>query len=135
MKTTFEWQDALYAAFRADAALGALLGLEAGADDALARGKLRREDPPPETVTADAVEFVAFYFAEAKPTENYLVNEGALRLDIYARSREAAGALRTRCAQLARQLLRTPVAAEGQVKSEITGVYKYRLEYRPLVAA
>lgn len=126
--------------FRSDSELCNLLGINVegmNEDDMynLLNNKLRREDFSPEQFTEDTLDFIAFYFADADTSNNYLLNRGLLRLDIYSKYRYTAGQIRKRCVQLISDTFDIRVVAEGQKQSEITNVYKYRLELLPLVGS
>lgn len=133
MRDTFDFLDEIFKLFSGDAELCALLEIE-GKDLKLLNKKFRREDRLPEQFDSSLLDFVAFYFVDADTTKNYLVNAAILRLDIYSKYRETAGRVRKRCVQLLRQYdLR--ILAEGQKQSGISNVYKYRVEFLPLVSS
>lgn len=140
IRDTFDFQDELFMLFRSDSELCNLLGINVegmNEDDMynLLNNKLRREDFSPEQFTEDTLDFIAFYFADADTSNNYLLNRGLLRLDIYSKYRYTAGQIRKRCVQLISDTFDIRVVAEGQKQSEITNVYKYRLELLPLVGS
>lgn len=140
MKDTFDIQDMLFEVFRNDKELCDLLsintdGLDEDAMYELLNKKLRREDFAPTEFTEDTLDFIAFYFADSDTTGNYLVNSGLLRLDIYSKYRYSAGLVRKRCVRLIKKAMDIQVVAEGQKQSEVTNVYKYRLEFLPLVGS
>lgn len=137
---TFDIQDALFTAFASDEDLCTLLqinveGMDEDSKYSVLNAKLRREDFAPEQFSDGTLDFIAFYFADADTTGNYLVNAGLLRLDIYVQYRYNAGLIRKRVLQLIRNIFDIRLVAEGQKQSDITNVYKYRLEFLPLVSS
>lgn len=137
---TFDIQDALFTAFASDEELCTLLQINVEDMDedskySVLNTKLRREDFAPEQFSDGTLDFIAFYFADADTTGNYLVNAGLLRLDIYVQYRYNAGLIRKRVLQLIRNIFDIRLVAEGQEQSDITNVYKYRLEFLPLVSS
>lgn len=137
---TFDIQDALFTAFASDEELCTLLQINVEDMDedskySVLNTKLRREDFAPEQFSDGTLDFIAFYFADADTTGNYLVNAGLLRLDIYVQYRYNAGLIRKRVLQLIRNIFDIRLVAEGQKQSDITNVYKYRLEFLPLVSS
>ena len=61
------------------------------------------------------------------------MNLGILRIDIYADSRDNTTAIRRRIVELIHDTFDERIRAEGQRISGIKDVYKYRLEFTPLI--
>lgn len=134
MRDTFDFLDEIFKLFSGDEELCKLLGITDKKDFGLLNKKLRREDRLPEQFDSSLLDFIAIYFVDADSTRNYLVNAAILRLEIYSKYRDTAGKVRKRCIQLLRRYdLR--IVAEGQKQSGISNVYKYRVEFLPLVSS
>ena len=104
-----------------------------GTDESIAN-KLRQEDVAAEEFNSDSsLPFIAFYFAGADITRNDYMNRAILRIDIYAKSYADVTAIRARIVELIHSTFDERVRAEGQRSSGINNVYKYRLEFTPLI--
>jgi hypothetical protein len=95
--------------------------------------RVRREDQSPEVLTTDDLDFIAVFFVDAAPTKNYMVNKGYLIVDYYTSIRYNAKLLSERVAELLQGYDEIKLYSEGQAISGITGIYKYRQRYNPLV--
>jgi hypothetical protein len=62
--------------------------------------RFRREDYPVDVITIDDTNFLAFYFPDALPTHNHLVNKGILNIDYYCCNRYAAQQIQKRVRDL-----------------------------------
>lgn len=133
MYSTFAWQDELFTAFKGDNELCRLLNIYDTDDIELLDTKLRREDLMPELFDPNVLDFIAFYFVDADRSNNYLLNRGLLRLDIYSGYRSNAAAIRERCAKVIHDCFDIRIVAEGQIRADVRDVYKYRLELLPLI--
>lgn len=76
---------------------------------------------------------VSIYIPDADISNNFLVNKALLRVEVFTSTRVKAKNL----IKLIRSVLRSQfdlyVVAEGQQTCDIKNVYKYRLEYLPLI--
>lgn len=76
---------------------------------------------------------VSIYIPDADISNNFLVNKALLRIEVFTSTRVKAKNL----IKLIRSVLRSQfdlyVVAEGQQTCDIKNVYKYRLEYLPLI--
>jgi len=129
---TFEYLDALWDVFTNDATLCDALHLDTS-DESNYMQKYRQQDMQADEFKKDDMPMVVFYFADAMDTFNDFVNNGFLRIDIYAMNMYDVAPIRKRIVQLMFNTFNECVRAEGQYQSGIRDVYKYRLEYTPLV--
>lgn len=130
--TSYEFIDRLWDMFTNDAELSALLAVDA-ADESSYAEKFREQDRDVNEFEAGDLPYIAFYFADADTTRNDYMNLGILRIDIYADSRDHTTAIRKRIAALMHAQFDERIRAEGQRTSGIKDVYKYRLEFTPLI--
>ena len=130
--TSYEFIDKLWDIFTNDSELTTLLGV-ATTDDASYADKFRERDRDADEFDADNLPCIAFYFADANTTKNDFMNLGILRIDIYADSRDNTTAIRRRIVELIHDTFDERIRAEGQRISGIKDVYKYRLEFTPLI--
>lgn len=116
-----------------DKKLNNLLGIDNTASEELYALKYRRRDQSIEEFSPDDLDFIAFYFSDAQTTNNDYMNKGLLRVDIYTKLRYNAANIRRRIVELFHDNFDERVYAEGQKYSGVKDVYKYRLEFLPLV--
>ena len=95
--------------------------------------KFRRRDQEVDEFEPRDLNFLAFYFVDANTTKNAYMNKGILRIDIYTKTRFDAGRIRERIVSLMHKHFDERVCAEGQRTSGIKDIFKYRLEFTPLV--
>lgn len=129
---SFNTQDMLYRLFTADRELMKLMGNPCGDEEKNAR--FRREECDITDINADSFPFLTILFLDTEGTRNYLINEGLLELNIYSSGRYMASLIYKRVRELLR--LNCPemkIVTEGQVYTEIRGVYCYRVRYNPLI--
>ena len=81
----------------------------------------------------DKLPFITIYFSEAWITENDFMNQGYLCIDIYAAMRNEVPEIRKIIVDTMHNHFDERVRNEGQQQSGIHAVYKYHLEFRPLV--
>ncbi len=129
---TFEYNEALWGLFTNDASLITLLSVNTADETSYAK-KFKQQDVDPTEFSAESLPTVAFYFADAEKTRNDYVNRSILRIDIYASNYNDVAPIRARLVELNHSAFDERVRAEGQRSSGITNVYKYRLEFTPLV--
>lgn len=95
--------------------------------------KFRRRDQEVDEFEPRDLNFIAFYFVDANTTKNAYMNKGILRIDIYTKTRFDAGKIRERIVSLMHEHFDERVCSEGQRTSGIKEIFKYRLEFMPLV--
>ena len=96
--------------------------------------KFRRQTKVLTEVDIDMLPFVSFVFIDANPTGNHLMNKGLLELDIVCSvDYEAEIIYKTIVPLIHQQLEDLRIVAEGEVSSGISGIYCYRLRFKPLV--
>lgn len=128
----FEFGDELWNLFTNDETLVKLL--DVGVNDESSYVKhYRQEDVAPELFNVENLPSIAFYFADAGSTVNDYLNLGLLRIDIYTSYRDDVEPIRNRIVDIIHERFDERVRAEGQRSSGITNVYKYRLEFTPLI--
>lgn len=128
----FEFGDELWNLFTNDETLVKLL--DVGVNDESSYVKhYRQEDVAPELFNVENLPSIAFYFADAGSTVNDYLNLGLLRIDIYTSYRDDVEPIRNRIVDIIYERFDERVRAEGQRSSGITNVYKYRLEFTPLI--
>ena len=141
---TFEYSDKLMNLLCDDTEIASLLGFkpsnsltdkdEISSNESTIAHRLRRQNVATEEFDSDtSLPFVAFYFADADKTRNDYMNKAILRIDIYAKGCDDVAPIRARVVELIHSTFDERVRAEGQRSSGITNVYKYRLEFTPLI--
>lgn len=130
--TSYEFIDELWNLFTNDDKLVSLLSVDT-TDESSYVDKFREQDRDVNEFEASDLPYIAFYFADADTTRNDYMNLGVLRIDIYADSRDHTTAIRKRIASLMHEHFDERIRAEGQRTSGIKDVYKYRLEFTPLI--
>ena len=129
----FEYTDRLTEVFTGDKKLRDLLDAGEPSESRAFAMKFRRKDQEFDEFEPSDLSFIAFYFVDTDSTKNSLVNKGLLRIEIYAKRRSIAAEIRHRIVELMHNEFDERVVAEGQKVSGIKEVFKYRLEFRPLV--
>ena len=127
---TFDYVEELWSLFTANEELKDLLGIDDDEDYAI---KIRTEDVMAEGYEVDKLPFITIYFSEAWITENDFMNQGYLCIDIYAAMRNEVPEIRKIIVDTMHNYFDERVRNEGQQQSGIHAVYKYHLEFRPLV--
>lgn len=127
---TFDYVEELWSLFTANEELKDLLGIDDDEDYAI---KIRTEDVMAEGYEVDKLPFITIYFSEAWITENDFMNQGYLCIDIYAAMRNEVPEIRKIIVDTMHDHFDERVRNEGQQQSGIHAVYKYHLEFRPLV--
>jgi len=129
---TFDIKDKIYQIFINDKELMRLMGDPIG--DEQKNLKFRRQTRELTEVDADVLPFVSFVFIDATPTHNYLCNKGLLELDIYCSVDYQAGQIyRVIKPLLQKNFEDFQVTAEGESSSGISGIYCYRIRFKPFV--
>ena len=128
----FEFGDELWDLFTNDETLMKLLDVDVNDESSYSK-HYRQDDVAPELFNVENLPFVAFYFADAGSTVNDYLKLGLLRIAIYASYRDDVEPIRKRIVDLIHERFDERVRAEGQRSSGITNVYKYRLEFTPLI--
>lgn len=96
--------------------------------------KIRREYQTAEVIKPKDAPFISYYFMHSEKTRNnWLVNKGDLYVDIYTHNIYQAGLISKRFRSIIADNLKILLNYEGQHFSGVTGVYKYRLIYNPLI--
>ena len=126
----FDYVEELWSLFTANEELKDLLGIDDDEDYAI---KIRTEDVMAEGYEVDKLPFITIYFSEAWITENDFMNQGYLCIDIYAAMRNEVPEIRKIIVDTMHNHFDERVRNEGQQQSGIHAVYKYHLEFRPLV--
>lgn len=127
---TFDYVEELWSLFTANEELKNLLSIDSDEDYAV---KIRTEDVMAEGYEVDKLPFITIYFSEAWITENDFMNQGYLCIDIYAAMRNEVPEIRKIIVDTMHNHFDERVRNEGQQQSGIHAVYKYHLEFRPLV--
>ena len=127
---TFDYVEELWSLFTANEELKDLLGIDDDEDYAI---KIRTEDVMAEGYEVDKLPFITIYFSEEWITENDFMNQGYLCIDIYAAMRNEVPEIRKIIVDTMHNHFDERVRNEGQQQSGIHAVYKYHLEFRPLV--
>ena len=76
---------------------------------------------------------VSIYIPDADITNNYLVNKALLRIEVFTSTRAKAKGLVKVIRKIMREKVHLYTVAEGQQPCDIQNVYKYRLEYLPVI--
>ena len=128
----FEFGNELWNLFTNDETLVKLLDVDVDDESSYVK-HYRQEDVAPELFNVENLPSIAFYFADADSTVNDYLNLGLLRIDIYTSYRDDVEPIRKRIVDIIHERFDERVRAEGQRSSGITNVYKYRLEFTPLI--
>ena len=129
----FEYTEKLRMALMQDKELRDLLGAGEPRNDYLFISKFRTGDRENIEYDPRLLDFIAFYFVGANATNNAYVNKGILRIEIYAKDADDVPAIRERIVTVMHNVFDQRVYAEGWRRASIEGVYKYRLEFMPLI--
>lgn len=127
---SFEYADELWSLFTENEELKDLLDI---VDDDDYSTKIRTEDVMAEGYEVDKLPFITIYFSEAMTTENDFMNQGYLCIDIYSAMRNDVAAIRKIIVDTLHEHFDERVRNEGQQQSGIHAVYKYHLEFWPLI--
>lgn len=96
--------------------------------------KIRREYQTADVIEPEDAPFISVYFMHAeKSKNNWLVNIGVLYVDIYTHSMYEAQEISLLFRMILADDFQPLLNYEGQHYSGVTGVYKYRLIYNPLM--
>lgn len=128
--TSFDLTDELWSLFTANDELKDLLDIVTDDDYSI---KVRLEDVMAEGYEVEKLPFITIYFSEAMTTENDFMNQGYLCIDIYAAMRNDVSAIRKIIVDTLHEKFDERVRNEGQQQSGIHAVYKYHLEFWPLI--
>lgn len=128
----FEFGNELWNLFTNDETLVKLLDVDVDDESSYVK-HYRQEDVAPELFNVENLPSIAFYFADTGSTVNDYLNLGLLRIDIYTSYRDDVEPIRKRIVDIIHERFDERVRAEGQRSSGITNVYKYRLEFTPLI--
>lgn len=128
----FEYGNELWNLFTNDETLVQALNVDVNDESSYSK-HYRQDDVAPELFSVENLPFIAFYFADATSTVNDYLNLGLLRIDIYTSYRDDVEPIRKRITEIIHENFDERIRAEGQRSSGITNVYKYRLEFTPLI--
>lgn len=128
----FEYGNELWNLFTNDETLVQSLNVDVNDESSYSK-HYRQDDVAPELFSVENLPFIAFYFADATSTVNDYLNLGLLRIDIYTSYRDDVEPIRKRIVEIIHENFDERIRAEGQRSSGITNVYKYRLEFTPLI--
>lgn len=128
----FEYGNELWNLFTNDETLVQTLNVDVNDESSYSK-HYRQDDVAPELFSVENLPFIAFYFADATSTVNDYLNLGLLRIDIYTSYRDDVEPIRKRIVEIVHENFDERIRAEGQRSSGITNVYKYRLEFTPLI--
>jgi hypothetical protein len=134
MRYSFDLLNDIFDWCVADAELMRLLGIKDIADLEEVNGKLRREYQTDDVISSEDTPFLSYYFMHAEKTKNnWCANKGDLYVDIYTHTMYDAGMIAKRFRQILCEHTEIMLNYEGQHFSGVTGIYKYRLIYNPLI--
>ena len=128
----FEYGNELWNLFTNDETLVQVLNVDVNDESSYSK-HYRQDDVAPELFSVENLPFIVFYFADATSTVNDYLNLGLLRVDIYTSYRDDVEPIRKRIVEIIHENFDERIRAEGQRSSGITNVYKYRLEFTPLI--
>ena len=128
----FEYGNELWNLFTNDETLVQALNVDVNDESSYSK-HYRQDDVAPELFSVENLPFIAFYFADATSTVNDYLNLGLLRVDVYTSYRDDVEPIRKRITEIIHENFDERIRAEGQRSSGITNVYKYRLEFTPLI--
>ncbi len=96
--------------------------------------RIHQQDRNPEEFNPEELPMIAIYFSTCRTTANDFMNLGILRIEIFAEYYGSKVAkIRNRIVEIMHSEFDERIRGEGQRSSGIKNVYKYRLEFTPLV--
>lgn len=131
MATAFKTQDQIFNILKSDTVLLNIIGNPVG-NDAL-NIKFKREMCSVDVINAKDLDFISFYFVNAMPTKNYMVNKGILIIDYYTALRYNSMLLSDRVVFLLNKYMDLNISSEGQIPSGMVGIYQYRQRFMPTI--
>ncbi len=102
-------------------------------DDESKNLKFRTQNNIITEVDSASLPFISFVFKDADTTGNYLRNKGLLQIDIYCSVDYEAENIYNAVVPLVKQVDEVSIVAEGEALTGITGIYRYRVRFQPLV--
>lgn len=129
---SFKFQDELYNLFINDHELMSLMGDPF--DDEEMNLRFRREEFDITEIDSEAFPFLTILFLDTDETQNYLKNIGILEITIYSLGRYDASRIFERVRTLLRKYYpEMKLITEGQIYTEVRGMYCYRTRFNPLI--
>lgn len=129
---SFETQDMLYHLFISDNELMSFMGNPSNDEEKNLR--FRREEFDITEINSECYPFLTIIFVDTDDTRNYLKNMGLLEINIYSSGRYDAMLICKRVrAILKKYFPEIKIIAEGQVYTEVRGVFCYRTRYNPII--
>lgn len=129
---SFKFQDEIYSLFINDHELMSLMGDPF--DDEEMNLRFRREEFDITEINSEAFPFLTILFWDTTETHNYLRNVGLLEITIYSLGRYDASRIFERVRALLRKHYpEMKLTAEGQIYTEVRGMYCYRTRFNPLI--
>jgi hypothetical protein len=129
---SFKLQDEIYNLFVNDYELMSLMGDPF--DDEEMNLRFRREEFDITEIDSEAFPFLTILFWDTAETRNYLRNVGLLEITIYSLGRYDASRIFERIRMLFRKHYpEMKLTAEGQIYTEVRGMYCYRTRFNPLI--
>lgn len=129
---SFKFQDELYSLFINDHELMSLMGDPF--DDEEMNLRFRREEFDITEIDSEAFPFLTILFLDTDETQNYLKNIGILEITIYSLGRYDTSRIFERVRTLLRKYYpEMKLITEGQIYTEVRGMYCYRTRFNPLI--
>ena len=129
---SFKFQDEIYNLFINDHELMSLMGDPF--DDEEMNLRFRREEFDITELDSESFPFLTVIFIDTDYTGNYLRNIGLLEVVIYSLGRYDAMRIYERVRALFRKHYpEMTIVTEGQIYTEVRGMYCYRTRFNPLI--
>ena len=129
---SFKFQDEIYSLFTNDYELMSLMGDPF--DDEEINLRFRREEFDITELDSESFPFLTIVFIDTDYTNNYLRNTGLLEIVIYSLGRYDAMRIYERVRTLFRKHYpEMTIVTEGQIYTEVRGMYCYRTRFNPLI--
>lgn len=133
IQDTFEIQSSLLDELKKDSSFLLALKVKDINDTILLSKKINLQMLNMELFDVNNVPLVSIYIPDADITDNFLINRAILRIESYTTNRIQAKALVKAIKNIVRNKFELRIVSEGEQPCDIKNIYKYQLEYLPMV--
>lgn len=133
IQDTFEIQSSLLDELKKDSSFLLALKVKDINDTILLSKKINLQMLNMELFDVNNVPLVSIYIPDADVTDNFLINRAILRIESYTTNRIQAKALVKAIKNIVRNKFELRIVSEGEQPCDIKNIYKYQLEYLPMV--
>lgn len=133
IQDTFDIQSSLLDELKKDSSFLLALKVEDINDITLLSKKISLQMLNMELFDTNNVPLVSIYIPDADITDNFLINRAILRIESYTTNRIQAKALVKAIKNIVRNKFELRIISEGEQPCDIKNIYKYQLEYLPMI--